>query len=313
MGKYILRRVIMAAATLLVIIFVLFLLLEFMPGTPFNDERLTAEQRAHMQMLYGLDRPLPVRFLTYIKNMLSGNFGISYSIAQNAQISDLLKTRLPVSLRIGGQAVVLGTILGLILGISAALLKNTPVEWLSTLLSVVGVSLPSYVFALILSYYFGYKLGWFPVLYQAEQGVASTVLPSVSLCMMTMATITRFTKTELLSVLSSEYMLFVQTKGLSGFSVLCRHALRNTLTPIITALAPLIVGLMTGSLMVEQIFSVPGLGGLLVAAIQANDYNVVITIMFIYSVMYIGIMLVVDILYCIIDPRIRLSGGERYE
>ena len=303
----------MAAATLLLIIFVLFLLLEFMPGTPFNDERLTVEQKAHMQMLYGLDRPLPVRFFTYIKNMLSGNFGISYSIAQNAQISDLLKTRLPVSLQIGAQAVVMGTILGLILGISAALLKNTPVEWLSTLLSVVGVSLPSYVFALILSYYFGYKLGWFPVLYQAEQGTASTVLPSISLCMMTMATVTRFTKTELLSVLSSEYMLFVQTKGLSGFSVIFRHALRNTLTPIITALAPLIVGLMTGSLMVEQIFSVPGLGGLLVAAIQANDYNVVITIMFIYSVMYIGIMLVVDILYCIIDPRIRLSGGERYE
>ena len=313
MGKYIFRRVVMAVATLLLIILVLFLLLEFMPGTPFNDERLTAEQKAHMQMLYGLDRPLPVRFLTYVKNMLSGDFGISYSIAQNAQISDLLKTRLPVSLQIGGQAVVLGTVLGLILGISAALLKNTPVEWLSTLLSVIGVSLPSYVFALILSYYLGYKLGWFPVLYQAETAFSSTVLPSISLCMMTMATITRFTKTELLSVLGSEYMLFVQTKGLSGFSVIFRHALRNTLTPIITALAPLIVGLMTGSLMVEQIFSVPGLGGLLVAAIQANDYNVVITIMFIYSVMYIGIMLLVDILYCIIDPRIRLSDGERYE
>mgnify|MGYP003291467199 CR=1 FL=1 len=313
MGKYVFRRILMAAVTLLVIIFVLFLLLEFMPGTPFNDERLTADQKAHLQALYGLDRPMPIRFLNYIKNMLSGDFGISYSIAQNAEIRQLLKTRLPISLQIGGQAVLLGTALGLLLGISAAPLKRTPFEALSTLLSVIGVSLPSYVFALILSYYIGYKLGWFPVLYQAEKAFSSTVLPSISLSMMTMATITRFTKTEMLSVLNSEYMLFVQTKGLSGFSVIVRHALRNTLTPIITALAPLIVGLMTGSLMVEQIFSVPGLGSLLVAAIQANDYNVVITIMFIYSVLYIGIMLAVDLLYCVIDPRIRLSDGERYE
>ena len=145
------------------------------------------------------------------------------------------------------------------------------------------------------------------MLFSAKQMISSSVLPSIALSMFTMASIARFTRSEMLEVLGSDYMLLAESKGISGPALIFRHALRNALIPIITVLAPLIVDLMTGSLVVEKIFAIPGVGSLLVNAIQSNDYNVVIALSFIYSAMYIGIMLVVDILYGVIDPRIRVA------
>ena len=153
----------------------------------------------------------------------------------------------------------------------------------------------------------GFRLQWFPMLYNARNALQSSVLPSISLSMFTMASIARFTRSEMLEVLGSDYMLLAESKGISGSALIFKHALRNALIPIITVLAPLIVDLMTGSLVIEKIFAIPGVGSLLVNAIQSNDYNVVISLSFIYSAMYIGIMLVVDILYGVIDPRIRLA------
>ena len=148
------------------------------------------------------------------------------------------------------------------------------------------------------------------MLFSAKDVTGSSVLPSVSLSMFTMASIARFTRAEMIEVLGSDYMLLAEAKGLSGKKLIFSHALRNALIPIITVLAPLVVDLMTGSLVVEKIFSIPGVGSLLVNAIQSNDYNVVIALSFIYSAMYIGIMLVVDILYGVIDPRIRVAKKE---
>lgn len=282
-------------------------MLQFMPGSPFNDEKLSADQIALLNAKYGLDKSVLIRFITYVKNMLTGDFGVSYSISKNTPISSLLQTRLPISLQIGGQSVLLGTIIGLILGIIAALKHNTIWDTLTTVISVIGVSLPSYVFALALSYSLGYKLKLFPLLYSNDIPFKSSTLPTVALCMFTIATIARFTRTEMLEVLDSDYILLAESKGISGFKLIFRHELRNALIPIITVLAPLVVGLMTGSLVIEKIFSIPGIGSLLVTAIQSNDYNVIVALAFIYSAMYIGIMLVVDVLYGIIDPRIRLA------
>jgi oligopeptide transport system permease protein len=278
-----------------------------MPGSPFNDEKLSADQIALLNAKYGLDKSVFIRFISYVKNMLTGDFGVSYSISKNTPISSLLQTRLPISLQIGGQSVLLGTIIGLILGIIAALKHNTIWDTLTTVISVLGVSLPSYVFALALSYSLGYKLKLFPLLYSNDIPFKSSTLPTVALCMFTIATIARFTRTEMLEVLDSDYILLAESKGISGFKLIFRHELRNALIPIITVLAPLVVGLMTGSLVIEKIFSIPGIGSLLVTAIQSNDYNVIVALAFIYSAMYIGIMLVVDVLYGIIDPRIRLA------
>ena len=307
MKKYTLKRIFTSIFTLLAILLVLFILMQLMPGSPFNDEKLNESQRMTLYAKYGLDQPVVVQFFKYVGNMLRGDFGVSYNISKNTPISQLIKTRLPISIRIGGCAVALGAVMGLLLGLVAALKHNTIIDSLATVISVIGVSVPSYVFALALSYQFGFKLGWFPMLFSQQDIFGSSVLPSISLSMFTMASIARFTRSEMLEVLGSDYMLLAESKGLSSSLLIFRHALRNALIPIITVLAPLIVDLMTGSLVVEKIFAIPGVGSLLVNAIQSNDYNVVISLSFIYSAMYIGIMLVVDILYGVIDPRIRLA------
>ena len=305
--KYTLKRVITALFTLLAILLVLFVLMQLMPGSPFNDEKLNDSQRAALYAKYGLDQPVVVQFFRYVGNMLRGDFGVSYNISKNTPISQLIQTRLPISILIGGFAVLIGAVLGLLLGLLAALKHNTIWDSIATIISVIGVSVPSYVFALALSYSLGFKLKWFPMLFNIQDAMGSSVLPSISLSMFTMASIARFTRSEMLEVLGSDYMLLAESKGISGASLIFRHALRNALIPIITVLAPLIVDLMTGSLVVEKIFAIPGVGSLLVTAIQSNDYNVVISLSFVYSAMYIIIMLVVDILYGIIDPRIRLA------
>lgn len=305
--KYTLKRVITALFTLLAILLVLFVLMQLMPGSPFNDEKLNDSQRAALYAKYGLDQPVVVQFFRYVGNMLRGDFGVSYNISKNTPISQLIQTRLPISILIGGFAVLIGAVLGLLLGLLAALKHNTIWDSIATIISVIGVSVPSYVFALALSYSLGFKLKWFPMLFNIHDVMGSSVLPSISLSMFTMASIARFTRSEMLEVLGSDYMLLAESKGISGASLIFRHALRNALIPIITVLAPLIVDLMTGSLVVEKIFAIPGVGSLLVTAIQSNDYNVVISLSFVYSAMYIIIMLVVDILYGIIDPRIRLA------
>ena len=305
--KYIVKRLLTSLFTLLAILLVLFVLMQLMPGSPFNDEKLNETQKAALYAKYGLDDPIIVQFFRYVGNMLHGDLGVSYKISKNTPISQMLQTRLPISIFIGGFAVLIGAFLGLILGLIAALKHDTIWDSLATVISVIGVSVPSYVFALALSYTLGFKLKWFPMLYTVQQSMGSSVLPSISLSMFTMASIARFTRSEMLEVLGSDYMLLAESKGISGSALIFRHALRNALIPIITVLAPLIVDLMTGSLVVEKIFAIPGVGSLLVNAIQSNDYNVVISLSFIYSAMYIGIMLVVDILYGIIDPRIRLA------
>ena len=307
MKKYTIKRVLTFIFTLLAILLILFILMQLMPGSPFNDEKMNEDMRAALYAKYGLDKPIIVQFFNYVKNMLQGDFGVSYKISKNTPISQLIQTRLPISIGIGGMAVALGAIAGLLLGLLAALKHNTIWDTLATIISVIGVSVPSYVFALALSYNFGFKLQWFPMLFSQKDIMGSSVLPSISLSMFTMASIARFTRSEMLEVLGSDYMLLAESKGLSGPALIFRHALRNALIPIVTVLAPLIVDLMTGSLVVEKIFAIPGVGSLLVNAIQSNDYNVVISLSFIYSAMYIAIMLVVDLLYGVIDPRIRLA------
>ena len=307
MKKYTIKRVLTFIFTLLAILLILFILMQLMPGSPFNDEKLNEDMRAALYAKYGLDKPIIVQFFNYVKNMLQGDFGVSYKISKNTPISQLIQTRLPISIGIGGMAVALGAIAGLLLGLLAALKHNTIWDTLATIISVIGVSVPSYVFALALSYNFGFKLQWFPMLFSQKDIMGSSVLPSISLSMFTMASIARFTRSEMMEVLGSDYMLLAESKGLSGPALIFRHALRNALIPIVTVLAPLIVDLMTGSLVVEKIFAIPGVGSLLVNAIQSNDYNVVISLSFIYSAMYIAIMLVVDLLYGVIDPRIRLA------
>ena len=310
MFKYVLKRVLISVVTVLIILAVLFTMLHSMPGSSFNDEKITAVQRANLEAKYGLDKPLPVQFVNYLKAMLSGDFGVSYVIQKNMPIASLLRARIMVSIRIGVQAVALGTLIGLLMGIVAAMKRNSFLDTFATVVSVIGVAFPSYVFAMAMSYFIGFRLGWLPLLYSTADAARSTVMPTISLSMFSMATVARFARTEMVEVMGSDYMLLADSKGISSFRLLGVHGLRNALIPIVTVLAPLTVELMTGSLVVEQIFAIPGIGSLLVSAIQFNDYNVVLAVVFVYSIMFISVMLIVDILYGVIDPRIRLAKED---
>ena len=307
MSKYILKRILIALATLIVIIFVLFLMLDKMPGSPFNDEKLTETQRALLYAKYGLDQPFMVRFGLYLKNMLKGDLGVSYVLNKNQSVSVLVASPLLLSIKIGALAMLIGSILGILLGIAAALHHNGFLDTLCSVLAILGVSVPSYVFALLLAYFIGFKLQWTPILYNANRQAASLILPVISLSMFPIANISRFTRSEMIDVLNSDYIQLVQAKGMPQRIVIMHHALRNTMIPIVTIMGPLLVNLLTGSMVVEKVFGIPGIGMLMVNAIQNNDYNGVIACAFVYSAMYIAVMLVVDILYGVIDPRIRVA------
>ena len=310
MRKYIGKRILISVITLFLIIFILFMLMEFLPGSPFNDEKLDELQKMLLMQKYGLDKPFFTRFGIYLSNLAHGDFGISYVIAVDMPVNRLLSSRLPVTIRIGLQAMTVGVLIGLLLGIIAALKKNSWVDTAATVFSVLGFSVPSYVFALFLVFFIAFKLQWFPILYSNSKPFASSVLPTVSLAVYIIATMARYARSEMADCLNSDYIILAKAKGIRQKNIIIRHALRNTLVPIITVISPLMIGLITGSVVVEQIFGVPGLGQLLLSGIQNNDYNVIAAVALIYSFLYITIMLVVDILYGFIDPRIRLAGDR---
>lgn len=311
--KYIGKRLVMSAVTLMIIVFVLFVMLKLMPGTPFNDEKLTEAQKTLIYAKYGFDKPIWQQFITYFKQMLTGDFGISYGIARNLPVSNLVAPRIAVSFGIGLAAVIIGTILGILLGIFAALKRNTIWDSMSTVVAVLGVSIPSFVFCLILLIAFGVKIPALPILYNSSHPIKSSIIPVIALSVSVIANVARFTRSEMIEVMGSDYISLAESKGLATKLLIKRHALRNTLVPVITVLAPILVALMTGSMVIEQICGIPGLGSLLVQAITVNDYNVTMAVAFIYSVMYVVIMLIVDILYGVIDPRIRIGKGSSNE
>lgn len=313
MLKYIVKRIGMALATLLVIIFVLFVLVRIMPGNPFPSERMSATQIANKRAEMGLDDPILLQFVRYMKNVLRGDFGKGSSLYNGAPIKTVLSSCVSNSFRIGGLAILIGTVLGLLLGVCAALHRGKFLDGFCTVFSIVGVCVPSYVFLIFLQYNFSYKVSFFPYFFDSSRFLFSAILPALSLSLFTMSTIARFTRNEMVEVIDSDYVRLAESKGMEGGLLLRRHVLRNALVPIVTVLAPLIVDLLTGALVVEKIYGINGIGKLMVDAIAGEgvDYNYVLALGILYSSLYIGMMLAVDILYGILDPRIRVSAkGE---
>ena len=313
MLKYIVKRIGMALATLLVIIFVLFVLVRIMPGNPFPSERMSATQIANKRAEMGLDDPILLQFVRYMKNVLRGDFGKGSSLYTGAPLNTVLSSCVSNSFRIGGLAILIGTVLGLLLGVCAALHRGKFLDGFCTVFSIVGVCVPSYVFLIFLQYNFSYKVSFFPYFFDSSRFLFSAILPALSLSLFTMSTIARFTRNEMVEVIDSDYVRLAESKGMEGGLLIRRHVLRNALVPIVTVLAPLIVDLLTGALVVEKIYGINGIGKLMVDAIAGEgvDYNYVLALGILYSSLYIGMMLAVDILYGILDPRIRVSAkGE---
>ena len=315
MRKYILKRIGMALVTLLIIIFLLFMLVRIMPGNPFPSERMNDVQIANKRAEMGLDDPIPVQFWNYMVKLLQGDFGNGTSLYNGAPIKTVLGTCVENSFRIGGMAVLLGTLVGLLLGICAALNRGKFLDAFCTVFSILGVCVPSYVFLIFLQYNFAYQVPVLPYFFDNDEFMRSAVIPVISMSLFTMSTIARFTRNEMVEVMDSDYVRLAEAKGLYGGRLISRHVLRNALIPIVTVLAPLIVDLLTGALVVEKIYGINGIGKLMVDAITGEgvDYNYVLALGILYSALYIGVMLIVDILYGVLDPRIRVSakGGDR--
>ena len=310
MVKYIIKRIIISAITLFAILTILFMMIRSLPGTPFNSEKMTAAQIAAANVKYGLDKLLIIQYLNYLKNMVTGDFGVSYVLYKDFSVAGLVGDAAKISFVYGIAACVFGTIVGMFLGVVAALKKNTIWDTITTIFSVLGVSIPSFVFALLMVMLFGNTLKILPLQYSSRNPLFSSILPVLALSMSVIANVARFTRTEMISVLNSEYITLAKAKGLDRKTLIIKHALRNGLIPVITILGPILVNLMTGTMVVEKICGVPGLGKLLINSIPANDYNIVLACSFLYAVMYVVIVFVIDISYGLIDPRIRLGKGD---
>ena len=307
MLKYVLKRLGYMVISLIVIMTITFFLMKLMPGSPFNDAKLNDEQKHILNEKYGLNDPVPVQYLNYMKNVVTGDFGNSFQY-NNQPVWDLISPRLIPSLEMGLTAMVIGIVLGLILGVAAATKQNTWVDYTATFISVIAVSVPSFVLAVLLQYVFSVRLQWFPV--AGWEGISTAVLPSLSLSAVIIATVARYIRAEMIEVLSSDYILLARAKGNSTMRVLFGHALRNALIPVITIIVPMLASILTGTLTIENIFGVPGLGDQFVRSIQTNDFSVIMATTLLFSTFFIVSIFIVDILYGIIDPRIRLQGGK---
>jgi oligopeptide transport system permease protein len=305
--RYVTKRVVYMLLTLFVIASVTFFISKLLPGTPFADDKLTPQVRQQLFEKYGLDEPVYVQYAKYMVNVAQGDLGNSFYF-ESRPVLQIIMERLPISMFIGVQAVVFGLVIGLVLGIVAALRHNTLWDTSAVVLAVLGVSVPSFVLGPILQYWLGLKLGLFPIaLFETWM---HSVLPSLALSVFVVSTVARFIRSEMLEVMGQDYIILAKAKGLSGLAVIVRHVLRNSLIPLVTVMAPLTVYIITGSLVIEQIFAVPGIGDQFVDSIVVSDYSMILGTTLFFSVMFILALLVQDILYGIIDPRIRVSRAK---
>ena len=297
MTKYVLKRLCYMFVSLFIVITITFFLMKLMPGSPFNDTKLNAQQKEILNEKYGLNDPVALQYVNYLKNVVTGDFGNSFQY-HNMPVWDLVKPRLIPSMEMGITAMVI-----------AATKQNTWVDYTTTIISVIAVSVPSFVLAVLLQYVFAVKLEWFPV--AGWEGFSTAILPSLALSATVLATVARYIRAEMIEVLSSDYILLARAKGNSPIRVLFGHALRNALIPIITIIVPMLAGILTGTLTIENIFGVPGLGDQFVRSITTNDFSVIMATTILFSTLFIVSIFIVDILYGVIDPRIRVQGGKK--
>ena len=304
MLRYVARRLLIMFVTLFVIVSATWGLSKLLPGTPFADDKLTPQTREALFEKYGLDDPLPVQYARYMINVAQGDLGNSFYF-ESRPVTQVILEQAPVSAFLGFQAIVFGVLPGILLGVVAALRHNSVIDYVATVVAILGISVPSFVLGPIMQYWIGYKWGLLPIAF--FESWAHSIMPSLCLSVFVIAIIARYIRAEMLEVLGQDYVTLAKAKGLSRAAVVMRHVLRNSLIPLVTVLLPLIVGLVTGSIIVENIFAIPGIGDLFVRCILVNDYAVILGTTIFFAVFFIMAYLVQDILYAIIDPRIRVS------
>ena len=301
--KYVVKRVFLAIVTLLIICAITFFAMNAIPGGPFDGEKAVSEEvRAALERRYNLDKPVPEQFVIYMNNLLHGDFGISLKTGR--EIKTVIGESFLVSAKLGGMAIVVAVILGVIFGSIAALTRNRLPDRLIIFFSTLLTSLPSFVLGTLLLLVFCVKLGWVPVWSVDNRNY---VLPVISLAAYPMAYITRLTKTSMLDVMGQDYVRTARAKGVSTLKVIFKHTLRNALIPVITYVGPMTASILTGSLVVEQIFTIGGLGAKFVDGITNRDYTLIMGTTIFLAVLMVTVNLLTDIVYKLIDPRIKLD------
>lgn len=305
MVKYIAKRIGLAIVTIWAVATITFFLMNLVPGGPFLSEKAISPQAtAALEAKYGLDKPLFQQYLTYITDALHGDFGDSLK-QRGRTVMDIIKMKFPVSARVGGVSVLVSLILGVPLGCIAALKRGKFADSLISVVATCGIAVPSFVICTLLLYFFGVKLQILPTM-----GLTTAkhyVMPVMALAFYPTAYIMRLMRSSMLDVLGQDYMRTAKAKGLAGGKILFKHALRNAILPVITYVGPLLAYTVAGSFVVEKIFTIPGLGGEFIAAINGRDYTLIMGTTIFLATLIILMNVVVDIVYKLVDPRIKLK------
>jgi oligopeptide transport system permease protein len=311
MAKYIGKRLVYMLISLWLIITATFFFMRIAPGNPFTSEKkLPPEIEANLNAHYGLNDPWYVQYGEYLLRIIKWDFGPSFKY-KSQTVNDLIADGFPVSFLLGMEAIFLAVSIGILLGIIAALYHNKWQDYTAMIIAVLGISVPSFIMASFLQYSLAIELGLFPV--ARWETFMHTVLPAIALASTPMAFIARLTRSSMLEVLANDYIKTAKSKGLSKGVITVKHAVRNALLPVVTYMGPLTAGILTGSFVIERIFGIPGLGAHFVTSIGNRDYTVIMGVTVFYSILLLVSILLVDIAYGIIDPRIKLAGGKKGE
>ncbi len=317
MAKYIIKRLLAMVLTLFIIVSLSFFAIRMIPGDVLGEGANPIARQA-MRARYHLDKPLIEQYGIFIRNFLSLDFGESINLYSRRPVFDIIKEKIPLTLVLNLLSLIITIPLGIFFGIVAALKKNSVVDHAISLMVVFCVSVPSFVLASLLQYVFAFRLGWFPLLLDLGSTISfdklwSMCLPVLALSFGGIATITRYMRAELFEALNSEYMLLSKAKGLTQMQATLRHAIRNSFIPLCNVIVPMFMNLLGGSMVVESIFGIPGMGSLMTRSINTSDYYLAIAVLFFYSIISLVSVLLVDLSYGLVDPRIRISGGKTRE
>ncbi|GLO61411.1 peptide ABC transporter permease [Vibrio sp. MACH09] len=305
MFKFIAKRVLEAIPTMLVLITISFFLMRFAPGNPFSTERpLPPEVMANINAKYGLDKPVHEQYLTYLTNIVQGDFGPSFKY-KDFTVNELVSSALPVSAKIGFTAFIFTVIMGVSVGTLAALRQNTWIDYTIMSTAMIGVVMPSFVLAPALIYLFSINLGWFPAGGWLDGSFKYMFLPVIGMSLLYVATFARITRGSMIETLNSNFIRTARAKGLSYPYIVVKHALKPAMLPVVSYMGPAFVGIITGSVVIETIFGLPGIGKLFVNAAFNRDYSLVMGVTILIGFLFILFNTIVDILLATIDPKIR--------
>ena len=313
MGTYILKRIAGSILILLLIMVVTFLLMNAIPGSPFLTEKSTPEQIAMAEAKYGLDKPLHIQLWNYIKNYLKGDLGTSLKMQEGTPVGTIIfhQGKFALSIKLGLLALLVAVCLGIPLGCLAAFYRGSWLDGCLRVVTTIGVAIPTFVLSALLLVAFSVKLKWFPTLSGSLTDAKSYILPIISLSSYYTCYIAKLMRTSMLDAINQDYIRTARAKGVKTSGLVLKHALRNSLIPVVTYLGPVTAGIITGSFVVESTFSVPGLGKYFVQCVMSRDYPIIMATTVVLSALVIFAMLVVDIAYKIVDPRITLTNkGE---